>query len=520
MDIDEFLDKETSHLEGKARIMSSEFSPSKEDEEMNIFKQMKNVREEIHKKNLGPAWSEFTVLRDHYFNMTKKQLQDNRLLLNELLKLNNELIANIGILSQDTLKNINLIRKLLNNARESLRQNKVDEASRFYHEIKNIYEEIPDVFQEEKNRINSEILSFYILLSSYTEAFSKQQFLRNKAILKRNISTAYIHIKTKQSDLLISDFEKISEIYEQFPEGFTQEKALLYLDILRLFSSAYLMDNKAMLSQPVVPEQILKQQKEMGDILKAAVKHQPIGIPQVNQQIMQPAINRLKQLSIAAKTDNIISEPVPVSTATGSPQLKTTADIQEPSLAAQIQQPKTSIGFPKMPPREDTIVQKKLPAAQKSSAAPQPQALQKKAEISQKTAETQQKTSPTQRITAALQKQSPAAKKQQQKTSTGFPKMPPTENTPLQKKPDTTYKTGSGPKDRKSSDENGKSQLIENNQETDTSKWLKQWLNKEQKKRVDDIITSVGDKKQGNVNSSNTQSMKQALKITKTRRSG
>ncbi|MBN2458597.1 hypothetical protein JXB31_05715 [Candidatus Woesearchaeota archaeon] len=245
MDIDEFLDKETSTFQGKTHLLSQEGLIEKEaDENADLFKQIQTVKEQIIKKDLSSAGQEFNILREHYINITKKQLKENQFLFNELLKLNNEIITNMGLQAQQVAKQFEVIRKLLDNAKADLRTNKVDEANKLYTEIKTLVDQIPEIFSEEKNRFNEEMLSFYVLLSKFTDAHNKNKFSLRQIQIRKSIMVAMSHLRAGNLSVVKDEFDKISFMYDNLPEGFAKEKALLYQDILKLFSSVYLIGNR------------------------------------------------------------------------------------------------------------------------------------------------------------------------------------------------------------------------------------------------------------------------------------
>lgn len=240
MNIDDFLDKEVSSFEGKAKILAATSIEAKQDEEMDIFKQVQLVRDNLNKKKLSEAASEFNLLRERYVVMTKKQALQNRVLFNELIKLNNEIIVNMELNAQETIKKVNTIKQLLLSGTVCLNKNLLDQANRLYFEIKGIYDQIPDIFFEEKRKIYGEILSFYILLSKYIDASAGQEFTLKRAALMTSIKVAKLHLGSGNEELVKADFEKISEMYELLPNGFQKEKAFLHNEILNLFNYAYL----------------------------------------------------------------------------------------------------------------------------------------------------------------------------------------------------------------------------------------------------------------------------------------
>jgi hypothetical protein len=253
MNIDEFLDKETTHLGGKTKLINTSDVAANKEEEQDLFKQIQAVRDQISQKKIGPASKEFSTLRERYVDVTKKQMQQSQFLFDELMKINSELITNIEQQSQESLKKINLIKLLIANAKESLNKNMVDDANKIYSEIKQIYNQIPELFYEEKRKINEEILTFYILLSRYNEILLIQLFMRKKSEIKSLMSSAKEHLKSGNHELIKEDFDKISESYSQLPDGFAHDKAVIYMDILKLFSSVYLA-NHTMAAPPDIAE--------------------------------------------------------------------------------------------------------------------------------------------------------------------------------------------------------------------------------------------------------------------------
>ncbi|MFW5990722.1 MAG: hypothetical protein ACOCQX_00695 [Candidatus Nanoarchaeia archaeon] len=253
MDIDEFLEKEAKSMGGKAQIMDKE-APQKHDNE-NLFDQLEAVRKQLKENNLTSALQEFDYLKSRYTDMTKKQLSENRYIFNELIRINQEIIKRIDNQRGEFDKRQQMIRKLHSDATNRFNQGEYQTAYKLYIEINEIIKNMSDIFSEEKNRINYELLSFSAALFPRLQQQSDNDFRQKKNVILQEIYNAYQHLKTHNGQLPTDTYEKINKLFQQLPEGHIYEKAILYNDILKLFRSSSLSGETNALVQQMLEQQ-------------------------------------------------------------------------------------------------------------------------------------------------------------------------------------------------------------------------------------------------------------------------
>ncbi len=244
MDIDEFLENETSKLGGKARIISKSDTGSdrrKKNQDSNIFSNIAQLKQHL-KNDVTVAISEFDYLKNRYADMTKKQFSQNRFIFNELLSANNEIIKKIESMRSDTQKKIMMIDRLLRDAQMKLDSGEVTTANKLYIEIKEIIKQIPDIFLEEKQDISNRVTLFSVSLSTKLQEESSRLFAVKKNELENAIREAYDYMSLHDGQIHKGTYERVNSLFMSLPEGHVYEKALLYNDTLKLFRTSFLAD--------------------------------------------------------------------------------------------------------------------------------------------------------------------------------------------------------------------------------------------------------------------------------------
>lgn len=285
MDIDEFLDKEASKMGGKAQIQENNAGVGKQSSE-NILDQLQTVKNQLRENRVDTALKEFDFLKSRYTDMTKKQLSENRYIFNELMRINQEIINKINSQRSDFEKRTQMIRKLLNDSQRRFGNGELQTAYKLYIEMTEIIKNMSDLFYEDKNRLNYEVMSFASQLFPKLQEQTDSAFEQKKNLLLHQITQAYQQLQTNNGELPPKVYENINNMFQQLPEGHIYEKAILYNDILKLFRSSSLSGEASSL----VNEMLKQQSGFANSVLKDTQSQEPIPSPNMQgpSQSQQP----------------------------------------------------------------------------------------------------------------------------------------------------------------------------------------------------------------------------------------
>lgn len=267
MDVDDFLEAETNKLGGRAKIVGSGSDDSGKSKEDSLFGHLDVVREQLKDKNITSALKEFEFLKSRYADMTKKQLMENKYIFNELLKLNLDIINKIESLKGEVHKKISIIQKLLADARARLTAGELNTANKLYIELREIIKDIPSVFAEEKNAVNTQLTAFYVALSVQIQKNSHSAFAVKKNVIEEAIEKAYSYLQAGHKHIPMEIYENINKLFMQLPEGHIYEKALLYNDIIKLFRSSSLGQESSQFIESLISQHhsLIETEKSLPD---------------------------------------------------------------------------------------------------------------------------------------------------------------------------------------------------------------------------------------------------------------
>ncbi len=250
MDIDEFLDKETSKLGNKAQINEKQGSAGAAKQDANIFEHLDIVKNQLKQNDFNSALSEFDFLKSRYTDMTKKQLSENRFIYNELIKTNNEIISRIESSRSDFIKKSEMVKRYLEDGKAKLHAGRLNEAHKAYVQLNEIFKQLPDIFYEEKNELKYMVMGFSSELFPKLQEKGKLLFEQKKKALQNEINMAYQQIKSNSGQLSQGAYKKINDLFLSLPKGHIYEKSLLYNDILKLFrTTSFIGETNEVLKQ-------------------------------------------------------------------------------------------------------------------------------------------------------------------------------------------------------------------------------------------------------------------------------
>ncbi|MFP4402816.1 MAG: hypothetical protein ACOC3X_02125 [Nanoarchaeota archaeon] len=247
MDIDDFLDLEIS----KQGMKAGSSGKLKNNDE--LFSELDNLKHVVAQKDFFTALNNLINLKHKYHDLTKKQLNENRFIFNELIKINSDLISKIDLIKQDLYKKINLIQNLIVDAQTKLNEGNISEANKIYLQTKNLIKDIPDILIEEKKALNNQLTAFYVSYSVLIQKKSEQIFIEKKDYLLNVIKKAYEYIKSGNK-FPLKTFEHINKLFNDLPEGHLYQKAIIYNDILKLFRTAALSEENSNIVNTIISQ--------------------------------------------------------------------------------------------------------------------------------------------------------------------------------------------------------------------------------------------------------------------------
>ncbi len=234
MDIDEFLDNELKN-EDKAIIEIKQEEKKVATEQETIDKKFMEIKGYIESKSFSKAENVFEEINKEYEDFEKRQKLEKEFVFNELMGINNELIENLSSIKQDLGKKITIIKNLIQKAYNYIQMNNIRMANELYSQIREMYRQLPDAFNENKLLLENEILLLYIKLM---DALTKQNhIIMTKEINKINslINSARFSVDIGKKKDAIGKYNKVISLYKELPKGFLYEKAITYKKILELY---------------------------------------------------------------------------------------------------------------------------------------------------------------------------------------------------------------------------------------------------------------------------------------------
>jgi hypothetical protein len=247
MEIDDFLDIEITKLGTKA------ISNTKKNDE--LFDELDVLKQLVVNKDFFSALSNLFNLKHKYHDLTKKQLNENRFIFNELIKINLDLISKIESIKSVSYNKINAVQNLIMDAQIKLNNGNINDANKIYLQTKELIKDIPDIFIEEKKALNNQLTAFFVSFSVQMQKKSELIFIDKKKYLIEVINKSYDYIKTGNK-FPLSTYEHINQLFNELPEGHLYDKAVLYNDILKLFRTAALSEENSNVISTIISQTI------------------------------------------------------------------------------------------------------------------------------------------------------------------------------------------------------------------------------------------------------------------------
>lgn len=250
MDIDEFLDRELSGLGLQPD------KPEKESIELPEFRQdfessplFESIRLNLSNGNLDLAEQSYAQL---WRIMIQQKLKWNSELYSQLLALGRQFSGALNYSYNDIKKKSDRISMLISEARNALKEGKKELPFKIYSEVEGISSSIPDVFFEEKNLVQGQVMDFYRELKNTTD----NELVKRVYALVQEISSLLEKtgslISMNDTANAIASYSKCIELYNQVPEGFLRHKNSIGIRILGIYKSLSISSEISSLQKQLV----------------------------------------------------------------------------------------------------------------------------------------------------------------------------------------------------------------------------------------------------------------------------
>ena len=240
MDIDAFLEDEKDKMEkssGPKVVIKQDKLSIKSN---SIPDQIDKLKVLLSKNQFKEAGDLYMQVKERFSNLTKVQIEEKNFIHKSLSNINEELTAQLSNLMAETDKKTQMIENLLGKSENYLNEGKLEVADELYKQIKQFFQQLPDVFSEKKLRLENKILNFFSRLSIENSKKIITDFERKKSEINSLLDQAFKEVEQTRLDLARKRYIKINQLYGTLPEGFIYEKLMMYKRILRLYNEAEL----------------------------------------------------------------------------------------------------------------------------------------------------------------------------------------------------------------------------------------------------------------------------------------
>lgn len=151
------------------------------------------------------------------------------------MEINKELLEHLDKARVELEQKTMIISDLLMKARQYMQQGNTDKANQLYLQVREIFKQIPDAFGERKMLLENQILTFY---SQLVNEFNKRNYgrlLQKREEILRHVEIATNYVNLGNIEEAKKEYHLINKLYNELPEGFLYEKAVLYKRILALY---------------------------------------------------------------------------------------------------------------------------------------------------------------------------------------------------------------------------------------------------------------------------------------------
>lgn len=230
MDIEEFLDRELADL-------GSDFKEEKSAAQLKDYEQsplVESINSSLSKGSLEEAEHSYMQL---WHLLAQQKLEWNKDIYGQLHSLS---IRISGVLSQaheEAKRKISHIVELVSRGRSAMKEGKKDTPLKIYAQIQELNNSIPNVFFEEKKRVQEQVMDYYREITAVNDT----ELIKKVAALAQEVAQLIdkIILSMKSGDFAnaSSGYDKCLQLYSQIPEGFMLSKSHAGIRLLDIYKS-------------------------------------------------------------------------------------------------------------------------------------------------------------------------------------------------------------------------------------------------------------------------------------------
>lgn len=232
MDIDEFLDRELADLGSDSEEEKGIEPKSKEADEQSQL--IESIKSNLSKGSLGEAEQSYLQL---WRLLAQQKLEWNNDIYEQLHSLSMRVSGILGQAYVEAKRKSSQISELISRGRAALKEGKKDMPLKIYAQIQEISSSIPNVFFEEKRKVQEQVMDYYREITSANDA----ELLKKVAALAQEVAQLIektgFSIKSGDFANASSSYDKCLQLYNQIPEGFLMGKSQAGIRLLDIYKN-------------------------------------------------------------------------------------------------------------------------------------------------------------------------------------------------------------------------------------------------------------------------------------------
>lgn len=250
MDIDAFLDTEKDKMEKSAGPKAVIKQQGLSIKSNTIEDQLDKLQQMLSQNKFKDAGDLYMQVKERFTNLTKTQIEEKNFIHKKLSQLNEALTIQLSQVMVDVDKKAQMIENLLVKGEGYLKEGKLEVADEMYKQVKQVFDQLPDVFLEKRLRLENSIMNFFSRLNIENAKKMLDEFERTKKEVQGLLDHGFQQVQAGRLDLAKKDYLKINQLYSKLPSGFMYDKLMLYKQILKLYNEAELnLEIKALSSE-------------------------------------------------------------------------------------------------------------------------------------------------------------------------------------------------------------------------------------------------------------------------------
>ncbi len=229
----------------KKRVLISKYNANKSAQIKNVIEEIKTA---LRSDKAEIASQKYDEARQLYSELPEGFTEENEALTRELFSLVPEIITSRKKYSTEEYTSLSTkLRGLMSSTRESMIQNRIEAAERYYAELKETYARLPKDFFNKRADLEEEILDLEHQLLLRSKSTAAVKLKEATSALNSLIKTAKDYIKRNNAELAEGIYYEMLGIYRQIPEGFMEQKTVLGVEVLTIFREIMLKYDEEML---------------------------------------------------------------------------------------------------------------------------------------------------------------------------------------------------------------------------------------------------------------------------------